>query len=65
MFKNRYILDLKEKGEGCQAGGKEEVAEDALGARGSLPLPPSTSEHCLGRESVQRSGSGVKGRAAT
>lgn len=29
MFKDRYILGLRERGEGCQAGGKEEAAEDA------------------------------------
>lgn len=50
MFKDRYILDLKEgAGGGCQAGGKEEATEDALvseeGQRRSEGLPATPTQH--------------------
>lgn len=78
MFKDRYILDLKErKKEGSQAGGKEEAAEDALHLRGGLeekrgaphhshPAPVSSWEAIPGEEACWGGGgSGVKCRPAT
>lgn len=66
MFKDRYILDLRERGEGCQAGGKEEAAEDALvWERGAPRHSHPAAVSGAGEEPAGSAGCAAKGRAAT